>query len=290
MTILLTLRANAAAVATSVGLYITAAYWFTASTSFANPAVTIARAFSDTFAGIRPMDVAPFVLAQLAGAVSALAVCRWLLAERAKAAEPARRASGIGRPERPSHEDEPLVACTAAEAASAGDAQALTVRPMADGEEAAVIALWHACGLTRPWNDPAADLAFARGKANSDVLVGLAGRAHRGQRHGRPRRPSRHHVLRERRSGLARPRARHGAGGGGRGLARRRAGCGRSTCSCATATRACSASTTSSGYEAGTSVQIEKWIDASKKGGRGVAKERRWLGATHRDPHQQGRQ
>ena len=57
-TILLTLRANPAAVATSVGLYITAAYWFTASTSFANPAVTIARALSDTFAGIRPADVA----------------------------------------------------------------------------------------------------------------------------------------------------------------------------------------------------------------------------------------
>ncbi len=50
----------------------------------------------------------------------------------------------------------------------------LTVRPIADGEEVAVIALWQACGLTRPWNDPAADLAFARGKATSDVLVGLA--------------------------------------------------------------------------------------------------------------------
>jgi ribosomal protein S18 acetylase RimI-like enzyme len=50
----------------------------------------------------------------------------------------------------------------------------LTVRPIADGEEAAVIALWQACGLTRPWNDPAADLAFARGKPSSDVLVGLA--------------------------------------------------------------------------------------------------------------------
>ena len=64
-----------------VGLYITAAYWFTASTSFANPAVTIARAFSDTFAGIRPADVAPFILAQLAGAACAYGVCRWLLAE-----------------------------------------------------------------------------------------------------------------------------------------------------------------------------------------------------------------
>ena len=50
----------------------------------------------------------------------------------------------------------------------------LSIRPLVDGEEAAVIALWHACGLTRPWNDPAQDLAFARGKPSSDVLVGLA--------------------------------------------------------------------------------------------------------------------
>ena len=78
LTILLTLRANPAAVAASVGLYITAAYWFTASTSFANPAVTIARALSDTFAGIRPADVAPFVAAQLLGAVAALYVADWL--------------------------------------------------------------------------------------------------------------------------------------------------------------------------------------------------------------------
>jgi glycerol uptake facilitator-like aquaporin len=63
-----------------VGLYITAAYWFTASTSFANPAVTIARAFSDTFAGIRPVDAPPFIIAQLLGAVAAVLVCRWLLA------------------------------------------------------------------------------------------------------------------------------------------------------------------------------------------------------------------
>lgn len=80
LTILLTLRANSAAVATSVGLYITAAYWFTASTSFANPAVTVARAFSNTFAGIRPQDVTPFIVAQLIGAVMAVYVCRWLLA------------------------------------------------------------------------------------------------------------------------------------------------------------------------------------------------------------------
>lgn len=85
LTILLTLRANSAAVAISVGLYITAAYWFTASTSFANPAVTVARAFSNTFAGIRPYDVAPFVVAQLMGAIMAVYVCRWLLAGAAGA-------------------------------------------------------------------------------------------------------------------------------------------------------------------------------------------------------------
>ncbi len=50
----------------------------------------------------------------------------------------------------------------------------LTIRPLTDGDEPAVIALWHACGLTRPWNDPARDLAFARAKPNSDILVGLA--------------------------------------------------------------------------------------------------------------------
>ena len=77
MTILLVLRAKPEAVASSVGLYITAAYWFTASTSFANPAVTVARALSDTFAGIRPAEVAPFVLAQLLGALAALLVARW---------------------------------------------------------------------------------------------------------------------------------------------------------------------------------------------------------------------
>lgn len=83
-TILATLRAKQAAVAMSVGLYITAAYWFTASTSFANPAVTIARGLTDSFAGIRPSDVPAFVLAQIAGAVLAAALCGWLLsAERA---------------------------------------------------------------------------------------------------------------------------------------------------------------------------------------------------------------
>jgi glycerol uptake facilitator-like aquaporin len=80
LTILLTVRANPSSVATAVGLYITAAYWFTASTSFANPAVTLARSLSDTFAGIRPADVAPFAIAQMIGAVAAMYVGRWLVA------------------------------------------------------------------------------------------------------------------------------------------------------------------------------------------------------------------
>jgi glycerol uptake facilitator-like aquaporin len=67
-----------AALAYAVGLYITAAYWFTASTSFANPAVTIARALSDTYAGIAPAGVLAFVAAQLVGAFAAVALARWL--------------------------------------------------------------------------------------------------------------------------------------------------------------------------------------------------------------------
>jgi glycerol uptake facilitator-like aquaporin len=63
----------------AVGAYITAAYWFTASTSFANPAVTLARAASDTFAGIRAADVPGFIAAQLLGAIAATVVCHWLL-------------------------------------------------------------------------------------------------------------------------------------------------------------------------------------------------------------------
>jgi glycerol uptake facilitator-like aquaporin len=69
-----------AAVPYAVGLYITAAYWFTASTSFANPAVTIARALSDTFAGIAPAGVPAFIVAQLAGMAAAVVVGRWLWA------------------------------------------------------------------------------------------------------------------------------------------------------------------------------------------------------------------
>ena len=70
---------SSAAVAVSVGAYITAAYWFTASTSFANPAVTVARSLSDTFSGIRPMDVPGFIIAQLLGAASATLLFRWLV-------------------------------------------------------------------------------------------------------------------------------------------------------------------------------------------------------------------
>jgi glycerol uptake facilitator-like aquaporin len=74
LTILGCLARTPAAVAYAVGLYITAAYWFTASTSFANPAVTVARALSDTFAGIAPSGVAAFVVAQCAGMLAALLV------------------------------------------------------------------------------------------------------------------------------------------------------------------------------------------------------------------------
>ncbi|MEO0383676.1 MAG: MIP/aquaporin family protein [Pseudomonadota bacterium] len=81
-TILVTLKVRESAVAMAVGLYITAAYWFTASTSFANPAVTIARSFSDTFAGIRPIDMPAFLLSQYAGAFLALVLCGWLLGLR----------------------------------------------------------------------------------------------------------------------------------------------------------------------------------------------------------------
>lgn len=73
------LKARPDAVPFAVGAYITAAYWFTASTSFANPAVTLARAFSNTFAGIRPVDAPAFIAAQFAGALSATVLFRWLL-------------------------------------------------------------------------------------------------------------------------------------------------------------------------------------------------------------------
>jgi glycerol uptake facilitator-like aquaporin len=71
----------------AVGAYITAAYWFTASTSFANPAVTLARSASDTFAGIRPVDVPGFVVAQLLGAAGATLLFRWLVPSLSEEAE-----------------------------------------------------------------------------------------------------------------------------------------------------------------------------------------------------------
>jgi glycerol uptake facilitator-like aquaporin len=72
-------RRRPGAVPLAVSAYIVAAYWFTASTSFANPAVTIARSLTDTFAGIRPRDVPAFVLAQLVGSAAATALCCWLV-------------------------------------------------------------------------------------------------------------------------------------------------------------------------------------------------------------------
>ena len=84
-TILACLKARPQAVPMAVGLYITAAYWFTSSTSFANPAVTIARGFSDTFAGIAPADVAAFIAVQLVAAVLATYFFNWLLEEPADA-------------------------------------------------------------------------------------------------------------------------------------------------------------------------------------------------------------
>ena len=72
-------RVRSSAISIAVGAYIAGAYWFTASTSFANPAVTLARAASDTFAGIRPLDVPGFVVAQLAATVAAAVCFRWLV-------------------------------------------------------------------------------------------------------------------------------------------------------------------------------------------------------------------
>jgi glycerol uptake facilitator-like aquaporin len=78
LTILLLLRYRASAIPAAVALYITSAYWFTSSTSFANPAITVVRSLSDTFAGIAPDDVPLFVAAQLVGAVMAVICARWL--------------------------------------------------------------------------------------------------------------------------------------------------------------------------------------------------------------------
>jgi glycerol uptake facilitator-like aquaporin len=89
------LRSNA--VPFAVGAYITAAYWFTASTSFANPAVMIARCLSDTFAGIRPVDVPWFVVAQFLGAIAATLLFRWLVPNLQLHAKEVLLAHGSGR-------------------------------------------------------------------------------------------------------------------------------------------------------------------------------------------------
>ena len=91
-------RRKPAAVPFAVGAYITAAYWFTSSTSFANPAVTLARAASNTFAGIRPIDAPGFVVAQLAGAAAATLLFRWLAPSLAEAA---RVDAGLARADAP---------------------------------------------------------------------------------------------------------------------------------------------------------------------------------------------
>jgi len=80
-----TVRTRPTAVPFAVGAYVTAGYWFTASTCFANPAVTLARAASNTFAGIRPVDVGGFIAAQLVGALAATALFAWLVPGRRSA-------------------------------------------------------------------------------------------------------------------------------------------------------------------------------------------------------------
>jgi glycerol uptake facilitator-like aquaporin len=80
VTILAVSRFKREAIPVAVGLYITAAYWFTASTSFANPAVTIARALTDSFSGIAPTDVPMFIVAQFVGALAGLVIMRWFFA------------------------------------------------------------------------------------------------------------------------------------------------------------------------------------------------------------------
>jgi glycerol uptake facilitator-like aquaporin len=80
-------RVRSEAVPFAVGAYITGAYWFTASTSFANPAVTLARSFTNTFSGIRPMDALPFIAAQLTGGIAATILWSWLMPSLPKAAK-----------------------------------------------------------------------------------------------------------------------------------------------------------------------------------------------------------
>jgi glycerol uptake facilitator-like aquaporin len=89
-TILAGVRFERASVPWLVGLYITAAYWFTSSTSFANPAVAIARSMTNSFSGIRPADLPGFIAAEFGGAVAALMLMSWLLGARGEVATPAK--------------------------------------------------------------------------------------------------------------------------------------------------------------------------------------------------------
>jgi glycerol uptake facilitator-like aquaporin len=88
VTILAGVRFARASVPWLVGLYITAAYWFTASTSFANPAVAIARSLTNTFSGIRPIDLSGFIAAQLIGALCGMALAGWLIRQPGRQDEP----------------------------------------------------------------------------------------------------------------------------------------------------------------------------------------------------------
>jgi glycerol uptake facilitator-like aquaporin len=92
VTIVAGIRFERASVPWLVGLYITAAYWFTSSTSFANPAVAIARSLTNTFSGIRPTDLPGFIAAELCGAVAAMVLMNWLLRPGGEAAAMAREA------------------------------------------------------------------------------------------------------------------------------------------------------------------------------------------------------
>jgi glycerol uptake facilitator-like aquaporin len=95
-TILAGIRFNRQAIPWLVGLYITAAYWFTASTSFANPAVAIARSLTNTFSGIRPVDLPGFIVSELVGAAIGLVLMGWLLRGEATAAPARETASELG--------------------------------------------------------------------------------------------------------------------------------------------------------------------------------------------------
>lgn len=95
-TIFCVLRFRPASVPWAVGLYISAAYWFTASTSFANPAVTVARSWTDTFSGIAPGHAPAFILAQVAGALCAALACGWLLGGSGALPRSVRRSAETG--------------------------------------------------------------------------------------------------------------------------------------------------------------------------------------------------